>query len=49
VRFARRAALAEELVALLRPGDLLLTLGAGDVTHVAGEVLARLRGGRPGP
>jgi UDP-N-acetylmuramate-alanine ligase len=34
--------LAGHLVARLREGDLLLTLGAGDITQVAGEVLGRL-------
>jgi UDP-N-acetylmuramate--alanine ligase len=36
------AGLADVLVPLLRPGDLLLTLGAGDVTTVGPQVLARL-------
>ena len=35
-------ALADEVTALLRPGDLLLTLGAGDITRLGREVLARL-------
>jgi len=34
--------LAEVLTPLLRPGDLLLTLGAGDITTVGPAVLARL-------
>ncbi|MEJ5914848.1 UDP-N-acetylmuramate--L-alanine ligase [Pseudokineococcus sp. 1T1Z-3] len=33
---------APAAVARTRPGDLLLTVGAGDVTMVAGEALARL-------
>ncbi len=33
---------APGLVARARPGDLVLTIGAGDVTAVAGEVLALL-------
>ncbi len=37
-----RADLAREARQRLRPGDLLLTLGAGDVTHVGPEVLALL-------
>jgi UDP-N-acetylmuramate--alanine ligase len=37
-----RAGLAEALLPRLRPGDLLLTLGAGDITQVASEVLGRL-------
>ena len=40
---APRKQLAARLLELLRPGDLLLTLGAGDITQVAGEVLAKLR------
>jgi UDP-N-acetylmuramate--alanine ligase len=37
-----RAGLAAALVAQLHPGDLLLTLGAGDITQVATEVLGFL-------
>jgi UDP-N-acetylmuramate--alanine ligase len=29
---------------LVRPGDVVLTLGAGDITGVGPELLARLRG-----
>lgn len=36
------SAAAPEVVARTRPGDLVLTIGAGDVTMVAGEVLALL-------
>ncbi len=43
LHYAPRAALPERLLEALRPGDLLLTLGAGDVTQVATEVLAALR------
>jgi UDP-N-acetylmuramate--alanine ligase len=46
VYLARRA-LGESLAARLRPGDLLLTLGAGDITQVSTEVLARLGEGPP--
>jgi UDP-N-acetylmuramate--alanine ligase len=42
VRHVPRAALTRALVAEARPGDLVLCLGAGDVTAVAGEVLAAL-------
>jgi UDP-N-acetylmuramate--alanine ligase len=42
-----RAALAARTAALLRDGDLLLTLGAGDVTRLADEVLPLLGGQRP--
>ena len=37
-----RDAVADHLVGVLRPGDLCLTLGAGDVTGLADEVLAHL-------
>jgi UDP-N-acetylmuramate--alanine ligase len=43
-RCAPRKQLADALCELLRPGDLLLTLGAGDITQVGPDVLARLRG-----
>jgi UDP-N-acetylmuramate--alanine ligase len=50
------AAVPEVVAALLRPGDLLLTVGAGDVTMIGPEVLYRLeqqeaggRYGRPAP
>ncbi len=42
VHHAARKELVDALCARLRPGDLLVTLGAGDITQVAGEVLARL-------
>jgi len=35
-------ALADQVAALLRPGDLVLTLGAGDITRLGQEILARL-------
>jgi len=42
------SAVADAVRARLRPGDVLLTIGAGDVTLLADEVLARLgRGARP--
>ena len=37
-----RKALCEALVSRLRSGDLLLTLGAGDITQVSTEILVRL-------
>ncbi len=44
VHFERSwSAVPAELVARARPGDLVLTLGAGDVTLVGPEVLALLR------
>jgi UDP-N-acetylmuramate--alanine ligase len=42
-----RDALPEALLGVLRPGDLLLTLGAGDITRVGDELLALLRSGAP--
>jgi len=40
--YCARRTLCETLVGRLRPGDLLLTLGAGDITQVSTELLARL-------
>ncbi len=42
------ADLAAALVSRARPGDLVLTLGAGDVTRVGPQVLALLAGGADG-
>lgn len=42
VSHAPRKALCEALVSRLRAGDLLLTLGAGDITQVSTEILVRL-------
>jgi UDP-N-acetylmuramate--alanine ligase len=36
----------EALIGRLREGDVVLTLGAGSVSRVPGEILARLGGGR---
>jgi UDP-N-acetylmuramate--alanine ligase len=44
VLYAPRRDLGNAVFDLLRPGDLLLTLGAGDITQVASEILTR-RGG----
>jgi len=38
-----RAELAERVVALVREGDVVLTLGAGDITGAGREILALLR------
>jgi UDP-N-acetylmuramate--alanine ligase len=38
-----RAQLAERVAALLREGDVVLTLGAGDITGAGREILALLR------
>jgi UDP-N-acetylmuramate--alanine ligase len=42
-RHVARAGLTAALVAAARPGDLVLCLGAGDITAAASEVLAALR------
>jgi len=42
---AGREGLAAAVGALLRPGDLCCTLGAGDVTALAGELLGQGKGG----
>jgi len=39
-----RGRLAERLAAVVRDGDVVLTLGAGDITHVGRELLDRLTG-----
>jgi UDP-N-acetylmuramate--alanine ligase len=41
----RREHLTAEVAMLLRPGDVLLTMGAGDITMVGRELLARAVGG----
>jgi UDP-N-acetylmuramate--alanine ligase len=41
-RYLARKGLSDALAARLRKGDLLLTLGAGDITQVATEVLGAL-------
>jgi UDP-N-acetylmuramate--alanine ligase len=43
VTYLARKDLADSLLSRLRAGDLLLTLGAGDITQVGGEILARLK------
>lgn len=37
-----RGALAQHLATILRPGDICLTIGAGDITRLSAEVLALL-------
>jgi UDP-N-acetylmuramate-alanine ligase len=44
VRHVARAALSAELAQAARPGDLVLCLGAGDITAVPTELLAALGG-----
>jgi UDP-N-acetylmuramate--alanine ligase len=41
---ASRSDLAPELVKVLRSGDICLTLGAGDITELSGELLSRSAG-----
>jgi UDP-N-acetylmuramate--alanine ligase len=41
---AQRAAVTERVAELVRPGDVVLTLGAGDITAVGPQLLERLRG-----
>src|SRR5205823_5847121 len=43
---ADRTALAQAVRSRARSGDLVITLGAGDVTHVGEELLALMGGGR---
>jgi len=45
---AERSQLAPRLAARVREGDLVITLGAGDITH-AGEELLALLGGAAAP
>ena len=40
-----RAAVVDTVVPLLRPDDLVITMGAGDVTTIGPELLGRLDGG----
>jgi len=44
-----RDQLAESLLEIVRPGDLVLTLGAGDIHKCADELLGLLRAGAPVP
>ncbi len=44
----RRADLVSYLSSRLRPGDVCVTLGAGDITSLPDEVTAALAGGSPG-
>jgi len=43
VKVGDRAKLTADVAALLQPGDLLLTMGAGDVTRVGPEILSGRR------
>lgn len=46
-RFIERAQLPEALSASLRPHDVFVSLGAGDITKVGGEVLSRFKAKAP--
>ena len=46
-RWVRRADLVDALAAICETGDLMLVLGAGDITQVATELLGRLLEGEP--
>jgi UDP-N-acetylmuramate--alanine ligase len=48
VRYVPRGQLAQQTAGLLTSGDVLITQGAGDITHVGEELLARLSAGRAG-
>lgn len=45
VRYFTRAELSSSLASLLEPSDVLVTMGAGDITQVGQEVLNRLNAG----
>ncbi|MBN2027384.1 MAG: UDP-N-acetylmuramate--L-alanine ligase [Actinobacteria bacterium] len=48
VYIPQRSLLGEAIARLLRPGDLVLTMGAGDITQCAGEIAGMLRESREG-
>jgi UDP-N-acetylmuramate--alanine ligase len=48
VAVRERAALTERVVETVRPGDVVVTLGAGDVTRVGPELIERLEKREPG-
>jgi UDP-N-acetylmuramate--alanine ligase len=39
-----RSALTDALLGVVRPGDLMVMMGAGDITRSGAELLARLAG-----
>lgn len=45
VYVAHRSELAREVAGLLKPGDLCLSVGAGDITTLADELVSELAGG----
>jgi UDP-N-acetylmuramate--alanine ligase len=49
VRFVGRERMADALLEVARPGDLVLTLGAGDIHRAGDELLALLRAGAAVP
>ena len=47
--FPHRAELVDLVPAYARPGDVILTLGGGDITTLGDELLARRRHGMSDP
>ncbi|MBF0485743.1 MAG: UDP-N-acetylmuramate--L-alanine ligase [Candidatus Omnitrophica bacterium] len=47
LQYLPKEKIVDELLSIVQPGDLVLTLGAGDVTHISDELVRRLheRGG----
>jgi len=43
-----RARVIDHVINVTRPGDLVITLGAGDVNQLGAELLLRLEAGAPG-
>lgn len=42
IRFVKREELIDDLAQFLKPGDVLITMGAGDITHVGPAVLQKI-------
>ena len=47
VYIPKRSMLGEAAARMLRPGDLVLTMGAGDISQCASELAGILRGEKP--
>lgn len=41
--FSKNKKLADEVIKLVKPGDIILSLGAGDITYVGREIAKKLR------